>query len=420
KVIQEKTELIIPLIRANRWRGVKPEELEEEDDVEGVPKKRKKLPNAKKTGDDVTDQAVQEIIDATQEQIEEEEEDSSVIPLLLKNKVPGGFETDDKLNVDLRPDEANEADYDQIPVESYGMAMLRGMGFNPAKEDKKRPVPINALPRPKGLGLGADRSVKAKKNGKVDSCGKSEDLVMKTGAYCVITKGKNDGYYGQIEGLDEDNVRAFVKLTLNGESVTVSQMHVCLVSQEDYKKNSKYLNKSKADRYKEEEAKKAEKASEETRKNDRKRTREERKEEKRGKHRREEDYSRGTEQRPWLMPHLRVRIVDKKYRKGRHYKEKVTIEDVLGPQLCICRTDDHKVLDELKQDQLETVVPRSERAYIMVINGKHRAQIGQILDRSKSKCTASVQLLTDRDRILTLDFDSICEYTGDIDDEQDY
>lgn len=62
KVIQEKTELIIPLIRANRWRGVKPEELEEEDDVEGVPKKRKKLPNAKKTGDDVTDQAVQEII----------------------------------------------------------------------------------------------------------------------------------------------------------------------------------------------------------------------------------------------------------------------------------------------------------------------------------------------------------------------
>ena len=51
------------------------------------------------------------------------------IPLLLKNKVPSGFETDEKLDVALRPDEAKEADYEQVPIEQYGFAMLRGMGW---------------------------------------------------------------------------------------------------------------------------------------------------------------------------------------------------------------------------------------------------------------------------------------------------
>ena len=31
--------------------------------------------------------------------------ESLAVPLLLKNKVPDGFETDEKLNVELRPDE---------------------------------------------------------------------------------------------------------------------------------------------------------------------------------------------------------------------------------------------------------------------------------------------------------------------------
>ena len=60
---EEEKELIIPLIRANRWRGVKPEELEEDDGIEDVSKtKTKSQPAAAKTGDEVTDKAVQEII----------------------------------------------------------------------------------------------------------------------------------------------------------------------------------------------------------------------------------------------------------------------------------------------------------------------------------------------------------------------
>ena len=36
-----------------------------------------------------------------------EENEISVIPLLMKNKVPPGFEIDEKLDVSLRPDEVS-------------------------------------------------------------------------------------------------------------------------------------------------------------------------------------------------------------------------------------------------------------------------------------------------------------------------
>ena len=32
-------------------------------------------------------------------------DNGAAIPLLMRNKIPEGFETDDKLNVELRPDE---------------------------------------------------------------------------------------------------------------------------------------------------------------------------------------------------------------------------------------------------------------------------------------------------------------------------
>ncbi len=42
------------------------------------------------------------------------------------------------------------------------------------------------------------------------------------------------------------------------------------------------------------------------------------------------------------------------------------------------------------------------------------------MKKDKASCTAAVQLLRDRDTLLTLDYDVICEYTGDIQSEFDY
>jgi G patch domain/KOW motif-containing protein len=42
------------------------------------------------------------------------------------------------------------------------------------------------------------------------------------------------------------------------------------------------------------------------------------------------------------------------------------------------------------------------------------------MKRDKSRYVASLQLLRDRDEVFKLDFDSICEYSGNIDDEYDF
>lgn len=55
--------------------------------------------------------------------------DSLTIALVMQNKVPEGYETDEKMDVSLRPDESKLEDYDRIPVEKFGVAILKGMGW---------------------------------------------------------------------------------------------------------------------------------------------------------------------------------------------------------------------------------------------------------------------------------------------------
>ena len=47
----------------------------------------------------------------------------------------------------------------------------------------------------------------------------------------------------QIQGIDEDNSRVIVKMTLSGESITISQFAAQLITEKDYNMNSKVLSK---------------------------------------------------------------------------------------------------------------------------------------------------------------------------------
>lgn len=42
-------------------------------------------------------------------------------------------------------------------------------------------------------------------------------------------------------------------------------------------------------------------------------------------------------------------------------------------------------------------------------------QLAEIVDKDKERCKAVVQFIPDRDQVLTLDYDSICEYVGHFD-----
>ncbi|KAK2851745.1 hypothetical protein Q5P01_008021 [Channa striata] len=414
KPSEKPKELIIPLIQKNRWhradRGGEGEAAKTQESIQD--------------SDSVDAQAVKELIEDSRRQLEQWENGPQsernlnlTIPLLMQNKVPDGFEDGDHVKVDLRPESSTEADYDRVPVDAYGLAMLKGMGWK--KEEgigrtfKQDVKPIEHQLRPKGLGLGADRSaikdLEPSKHRRPPKPGeerdKEEELVMGPGGCVLVESGAHKELYGKIEGIDPDNARVVVKLAIGGKTVTVSQYAIKLVGRKEFEKNSKDLSRlSKAHKDKEKEKEKEREREKERQRREEKGRRtngdevkhaseRDGKDERKRKHR---ESSQDREKPPvkearrppappsWLQRDLKVRFVDKAFKGGRYYNSKMRVEDVLTPATCVCRTEEGRLLDDVKQDMLETIVPKSEYDSIMVVLGEHRGQVGRILQRDKT------------------------------------
>ncbi|XP_043541112.1 G-patch domain and KOW motifs-containing protein [Chiloscyllium plagiosum] len=119
----------------------------------------------------------------------------------------------------------------------------------------------------------------------------------------------------------------------------------------------------------------------------------------------------------WLRTDLFVRFIDRRFKQGRYYNSKVTIQDVLGYDSCVCRTEDGHLLEGIKQSMLETVIPKKDSDYVMVVLGRHKGQVARILQRDKELCQAVVQLQRGDEPVLKLPYDAICQYVGGTDDD---
>ncbi|KAG8447821.1 hypothetical protein GDO86_015067 [Hymenochirus boettgeri] len=332
--------LVIPLIHKNRW--AKPNINSDKGEGNGLPQTEDQA---------VLSQAVQELIEESRRAQENDPEaDPTVsIPLLMQNRVPDGYEDGDKVDVRLRPESAEAADYEVVPVEHYGMAMLRGMGWKEGegigrtfKQDIK---PLEQKLRPKGLGLGADRSAlkdlepqKPRKPVKPGEELEEESKGLGTGSSIQIQSGAHKDMYGKVEGMDPDNSRVMVKLAIGGKVVTVSQFSLRLVSSAEYTKYAKDLSRlSKVHQKKDEEEKRelhrnktlekeqqrknGEKHSESSR-NDDSNSRDKR-HRPRSPDREKEKKKTKNEQQGWLHRDIRVRFIDKKYKGGKYYNSKI-------------------------------------------------------------------------------------------------
>ena len=154
------------------------------------------------------------------------------------------------------------ADYEQVPIEEFGMAVLRGMGYKEETglgiTNKKQANVFVPESRPRGLGLGADRKIlekinQLKRNLKQAGIDEKDDLCYEKGAFVLIEKGLHQDQYGTIESIEEDTARLTVSLAIGGtnrkkEVISISQYNVKLVTEKEYLKYSKYVNKSKAER----------------------------------------------------------------------------------------------------------------------------------------------------------------------------
>ena len=53
----------------------------------------------------------------------------------------------------------------------------------------------------------------------------------------------------------------------------------------------------------------------------------------------------------------------------------------------------------------------------MILSGSRKGQVAELVAKDKRSCVAAVQTLPDKDEVLKLDFDDVCEYTGEVLDD---
>ncbi|XP_011869356.1 PREDICTED: G patch domain and KOW motifs-containing protein [Vollenhovia emeryi] len=270
---EEKKEepLIIPLLESNTWRDRIISKIDasksktSNDATQGV--KIKQEPNQVSNGDLTSaDKAISllnvqvktELPTESKTLTLDEQAAKEIIEDLKSTEINHDESHDITLSVvkgqDLNgAEESTLEDYEKVPLNIFGSAMLRGMGWKPGEGIGKNPKLVTSVVpelRPMGMGLGADKIALQKQVGKTPK--EEEELQIKKGSFIKIIAGKRSNAYGQIEGFD-DAGRLIVKMALNGNIVSVNECIVQVVTKAEYSKNSKVLNAAKYEEHKKKE-----------------------------------------------------------------------------------------------------------------------------------------------------------------------
>lgn len=305
------------------------------------------------------------------------------------------------------PEQASIEEYESMPIEDFGKAMLRGMGWEEGKAvgrmHRGMVEAVEFIPRPGRLGLGAQpankdapqkkyikpgetrerkadmvRDPKAMadsglKNVKTldEKLVKREESGPREGKVMFISSGRHAGVAGRILKILCDKVN--IELTSSGQVVTVKSNELVEMSESN---RAKVGGKRDRDGLEKNSASQA---------------------------------------KPWLLPNIRVRVVSKSFKGGQFYLSKGMIIDVLTPTECMLQIEGGGKTIEIGQGALETVIPKAG-GRICVVTGTFRGRRGKLLEKNKAKSTASIQLNDDFEAHV-LPLDDIAEYVGALDEE---
>ncbi|XP_073229046.1 G-patch domain and KOW motifs-containing protein-like isoform X1 [Porites lutea] len=434
-------------------KSVKGENKQKEKVIPCLAKNRWILPPDSKFSNSLDRQAAEELMKDISEGDKADTENENVsIPLLLRNALPDveGFDKDEKLDIAMRPDQSSMEDYQDMPVTSFGAAMLRGMGWKKGEAiggtNKGLAEPIEYIPRSKGLGLGAERRPPADENrlgkkrkpgdtassnmsgpikeesGRVrhykdvgEQVQQETSLDYRPGVAVIIEKGPHKNICGKIVAVDIDTSRITVQLHLSKENVAIHQCNARLLDDFEYKTllSRKDNAKKKDSRTGKEQIRLKTDGENHTKEGHHEGSKYPKKDKdsSMSKSGNSNDHHR-KKVKCWLFPQTRVRIISEDYEKGKYYNKKVQIVDVVSTERCVCQTDEGRFLEDIPQSALETVVPKTLDSYVRVVKGDHKGQLAVLLKRDKSEDSAVIQLTLDK-KVVTVDFDDICEHIGD-------
>ena len=452
---EEIKELVIPLIKQVQWRsdGGHASDGDEADDGKDSDKPAKK---AKTLAEQHADRFGPETIaedgaDANPE----------AIPILMQNRVPGyddAKDDKDKYKNDMmqRPEETSMDEYSVMPVTSFGLAMLKGMGYKEGGAiggvNKSVAKPRVGIPRPKLLGIGAKPGINQLINGKKEKKyikqsesrvkkdmvaatgpdGKArhmrdfdEELVeretveIRAGARVVLTGGSYKGKLGTIESIKREKIN--VKLQLGSNVIAVREEYVKPLARAEYAKLTRQTgtaSEGSSDHRRDERSDDRDRSRKRKMDSDRERDRDRDRDGDGGSSKHRSDRSGSSGQRSWLAPNIRVRVVNDRYKKGKYYNNKVRLVDVTRPGLCNCVTDQGKLLECLEEIDLETIVPRDVGTKVLIVRGKLKGRRARLMERNKDRQRAIIQVMGEPE-VEKVYFEDISEYVGP-DDDEDY
>eukprot|EP01102_Stenamoeba_stenopodia_P000007 TRINITY_DN0_c0_g6_i1.p1 TRINITY_DN0_c0_g6~~TRINITY_DN0_c0_g6_i1.p1 ORF type:complete len:502 (-),score=143.13 TRINITY_DN0_c0_g6_i1:17-1522(-) len=362
------------------------------------------------------------------------------LPLLMRNRIKGieKYQSEDekfKYDVGTRPESASEEAYESMPVDSFGAALLRGMGWEEGKpiglNSRGLITPIEFVARGHRQGLGAERKPEEiRKRKRPLKQGESDEpppqMVVPKDAdgrqrhyrtldeqlVAVRPGGINVGtLVGIISGRHDGMVARVVAFLQGGEMVKVRFLsdEEVVVSKEDITEMSKLSKDHPAQRISAASSSSAPPSTSSSSSSSSGKSKSS--SSKKAKHSEGSDNG-DSRSKLWIVPHIVVRIVSKSLGGGKYYNKRVRVMDVLSRKNVQVMLEDGRILEGVRQNQLETALPKVGGSVLIIGTSSKRHLIGKqgrLLQRDNDKQKAQVQLL-DENTVETLHYDDIAEY----------
>jgi len=277
--------------------------------------------------------------------------------------------------------ETDTSVFSSTPIENFAAKLFKSLnykseeGIGRGNSGQLKEV-VQYKPRPDNLGLGAvpkKEVIDKIKNGEIIQ--KREDphasyliigdnAQVRIGEMVAVRKGVFKGLQGCLLGIDEDKKAATIEFVINKSKAEVPIRYVVLPTSkklkvEDLSKKKQQSNNQKL---------------------------------------------------AWLLPNIRVRCVSKTYKGGLLYLKKGTVMDILPDNSFIIMTEDGKLIEDLKEDDLETIVPKKQGERVIIVKGPSRGAFGRIyhVQKNSKKIQISVEGDGDEGQILELKRGYIC------------
>ena len=339
----------------------------------------------------------------------------------------------------LPPEPSIDA-YEATPVEAFGEALLRGMGWTGALDGEGGGADASITRRPALLGLGAAAAApppprQVRKPGEAEpppplppaaAAGGSGDgqTALTPGTRVRVIGGRHAGLDASVvsatpHAAARGGTRVRVALLPSEVEATVDAADVEVARRGERTRRDDDDDERRRRRDNDDERRRRDRGHGSSDASDRKR--------RRSRSRSPRPHTRRAPSPPWLLPGIVVRVVSTRVAGGSLYLRRATVIDVPTPGTATLaphgsdettssssRRPVAAAVTGVPQSALETALPRKTGGHVRVVRGPHRGRAGTLL--AKGEAAVAVQLAGELE-VVKLPLDAVVEGVGAEDDE---